>query len=179
MPIYTRTGDKGQSALFNGRRVFKSDLRLHTIGTIDELNSFIGLVVAHLGTKAIIIKKELQLIQNDLLDIGSALAMPSVVPITHLEKRVCDFEKIMDELTVKMPQLNQFILPGGSKSASFLHVARTVTRRAERNMVDLMKKGKIDQMIVKYLNRLSDLLFTMARYVNYHDKQKEQVWKKK
>jgi cob(I)alamin adenosyltransferase len=180
MPIYTRTGYKGQTSLINKTRVFKSDPRMHTIGTVDELNSFIGVVIAHLtARKTVIIKKELRHIQNDLLDIGSALAMPSSKPVTYLEKRVFDFEKLIDELTVKMPELNQFILPGGSKSGSLLHVARTVARRAERNLVELIKKEEIDQTVVKYMNRLSDLLFTMARHVNFCEKQKETVWKKK
>ena len=118
-------------------------------------------------------------IQHDLFDIGSALATPYPLPVEGLEKRPREFEKFIDDLTKKMPEIKYFILPGGGKAGSLLHVCRTIARRAERQLVGLMQKEKIDEAIVVYLNRLSDLLFTMARYVNYVEKKKEIKWIKK
>jgi cob(I)alamin adenosyltransferase len=179
MPIYTRTGDKGKTSLFDGTRVFKSHPRVETYGTIDELNSVIGFVIAELRTKNSELLTELEKIQHDLFDIGSALATPHPLPVTGLSKRPKDFEKLIDKMTAKMPEIKYFILPGGGKAGSFLHVARTITRRAERQLVKLMQKEDIDQAIVIYLNRLSDLLFTMARFVNHLEKKKEIKWIKK
>lgn len=180
MPIYTRTGDKGQTSLFDGTRVPKSHMRVDAYGTVDELNSMIGAAIAHLKKgKSMVIRRELEHIQNDLLDIGSGLAMPASIPINTLEKRIKHFESTIDNLTAVMPELKNFILPGGSQAGSLLHVARTIARRAERKTVLLMQHETIYEGIVKYLNRLSDLLFTMARHVNYDEKQKEQKWVKK
>lgn len=179
MPIYTRGGDKGKTALFSGKRVFKSDIRVDTYGTIDELNSVLGQAVAHLGKKSEKVEEELEKIQHDLFDIGASLAFPSSPPVEGLEKRALEFEKQIDIMTEKMPELKNFILPGGGKAGSVLHVARTLARRSERRIVALMQKEEIDEGIVKYINRLSDLLFTMARYVNHVEKQKETKWRKK
>jgi cob(I)alamin adenosyltransferase len=179
MPIYTRTGDKGKTSLFDGTRVLKSHPRVDTYGTIDELNSTIGHVIAHLRAQENHVKKELEKIQHDLFDIGSALATPHPLPVTGLDKRPKEFEAVIDAYTSKMPEIKYFILPGGGKAGSLLHVARTITRRAERQLVILMQKEEIDQAIVIYLNRLSDLLFTMARFVNYKEKKKEIQWIKK
>ncbi len=179
MAIYTRTGDKGKTSLFDGTRVLKSDRRVEAYGTIDELNSAIGVAIAQLRTMNKELRTELQNIQNDLLDIGSALATPHAMPVVGLEKRPEDFEKLIDKMTAKMPELKNFILPGGSKGGAALHVARTITRRAERQLVALMQKEDVDQAIVIYLNRLSDLFFTMARFVNHVAKKKEMVWRKR
>lgn len=179
MPIYTRTGDKGKTSLFDGSRVLKSHPRVETYGTIDELNSTIGAALAHLTANKTPLKKELANIQHDLLAIGSALATPDPLPVIGLEKRAKEFEKLIDTMTAKMPPLKEFILPGGGKAGSFLHIARTITRRAERQLVTLIQKEEVDQAIVVYLNRLSDLFFTMARYVNHVDKKKEITWIKK
>lgn len=182
MPIYTRTGDKGKTSLFDGTRVLKSHKRVDTYGTIDELNSMIGAAVAEIKDSRLKIKsvpEELEKIQHDLLDIGSALATPHPLPVEGLGTRSKEFEKIIDDLTQKMPELKNFILPGGGKAGSLLHVARTITRRAERQLVALMQKEDIDDTIVVYLNRLSDLFFTMARYINYVEKKKETKWIKK
>lgn len=182
MPIYTRTGDKGKTSLFDGTRVLKSHPRVETYGTIDELNSIIGVAIAEIKDLRFKIKEvtaELEKIQHDLFDIGSALATPHPLPVVGLENRPKDFEKLIDEMTSKMPEIKFFILPGGGKAGSFLHVARTITRRAERQLVTLMQKDEVDQSIVIYLNRLSDLLFTMARYVNHVEKKKEIKWIKK
>lgn len=181
MPIYTRTGDKGKTSLFDGTRVLKSHPRVETYGTIDELNSMIGAALAQVQSskfkvQSLNIKKELERIQHDLFDIGSALATPHPLPVVGLDARPKQFEKLIDDMTANMPEIKYFILPGGSKAGSLLHVARTITRRAERQLIGLMQKEDVDQNIVIYLNRLSDLLFTMARYVNHVDKKKEIKW---
>lgn len=177
MAIYTRAGDKGKTSLFDGKKIDKSNIQVEAYGTIDELNSAIGAAVAFI--KEPLVRKELQEIQNDLLELGSSLAVSSTLPLDQLEKRPKEFENLIDKLTGKMPILSQFILPGGGKGGSLLHVARTITRRAERRVVALSKKEEIDAVALVYLNRLSDLLFTMARFVNFAEKQKEPTWRKK
>lgn len=176
MPIYTRTGDKGKTSLFGGKRVLKSDDRVDTYGTVDELNSVLGLVVAGLSTKHKKFEKELEHIQSDLFDIGSYLASPSASPLKHLDGRIHDFEKMIDTQTEKMPELHNFILPGGGKTGAGLHQARTVCRRVERRIVALMQTDDVDETVMKYMNRLSDLLFSMARFVNHTEKKKETIW---
>lgn len=179
MPIYTRTGDKGQTSLFGGKRVLKTNPRVDTYGTIDELNSVIGVVLSFLGHKHISVKKELIAIQHDLFDVGAYLANPSAKPLLRLEKRVTECEKSIDVMTEQLPVLRNFILPGGSKAGAALHHARTVARRAERRLVALDQDEEIDRHVIKYVNRLSDLLFTMARFVNKTDKVEETIWTKK
>lgn len=176
MPIYTRTGDKGKTSLFGGKRVLKSDDRVETYGTIDELNSLLGIVVANIETKNKTLAKDLEAIQHDLFDIGSYLANPTSKPVNRLEKRIKEFEKAIDSMTSKMPELHNFILPGGGRVGASLHQARTVCRRAERRLVGLTQKEDIDQHVITYVNRLSDLLFTMARSVNHKEKKKETIW---
>lgn len=188
MAIYTRTGDKGKTSLFSGRRVSKADLRVEAYGTIDELNSAIGVVLAETQNAKVKsqnynskLKSELEKIQNDLLEIGSSLANPTTPynlhPTTYLSKRVKEFEKFIDQMTEQMPALKNFILPSGGKTGAFLHLARAVCRRAERRIVALNNKQKIDNNIIIYLNRLSDLLFTMARFANFKEKKKEIIWR--
>jgi cob(I)alamin adenosyltransferase len=182
MPIYTRTGDKGTTSLFDKSRVLKSSDRVDTYGTIDELNSAIGVAIAELRTKNLelrTIRQELEKIQHDLLEIGSSLANPNAKSIKGLKDRPTDFEKLIDKMTVKMPHLQNFILPGGSKPGAILHVARTIARRAERRIVHLIQTENIDPDVVIYVNRLSDLFFTMARFVNHQLKKKEIKWVKK
>lgn len=183
MPIYTRTGDKGTTSLFDKTRVLKSSDRVETYGTIDELNSTIGAAISVLSTKyqvsSINLRKELEKIQHDLLEIGSSLANPNALPVKGLKDRPTDFEKLIDKMTAKIPVLKNFILPGGSKTGSFLHIARTIARRAERRIVHLIQTEPIDPDVVIYVNRLSDLLFTMARFVNHTEKKKETKWIKK
>ncbi|HUQ84751.1 MAG TPA: cob(I)yrinic acid a,c-diamide adenosyltransferase [Candidatus Limnocylindrales bacterium] len=182
MPIYTRTGDKGTTSLFDKTRVLKSHDRVETYGTIDELNSTIGAAIAYLRRskkQELRIKEELEKVQHDLLEIGSALANPKALPVKGLDMRPTDFEKLIDKMTARIPELKNFILPGGSKAGSLLHVARTIARRAERRIVHLIQAEDIDQDVVIYVNRLSDLLFTMARFVNHQEKKKETKWIKK
>ena len=176
-PIYTRVGDKGKTSLFDGKKVFKFDKKVDAYGTIDELNSSIG--VASSFIRIVSINKELEEIQNDLLEIGSSLAVSSTLPVPQLKTRPTEFEKLIDEYTLQMPTLTQFILPRGGKGGAHLHIARTVARRAERNIVELSRKEEMDPVIIIYLNRLSDLLFTMARFVNFKEKKKEKKWRKK
>lgn len=191
MKIYTKTGDKGETSLFGGKRVKKDSIRVEAYGAVDELNSVIGVALTEIsnfksdsiGFKFQIsnIQKELTSVQHDLLVIGSNLATPSNIS-THkpraLQKRVKEFEKLIDMLTEKLPVLRNFILPGGSNMGAFLHVARSVARRAERRIITLSRKEAIDQEILKYFNRLSDLLFTMARFINHQEKTKEIIWRK-
>ncbi len=180
MAIYTRTGDKGKTSLFNGQRISKDNLRIEAIGTIDELNSVIGVVLSEIRNPKSEIRKELIRIQNDLFNIGANLANPEVssqkLAVSSLGKRVKDFERFIDKMTEQMPPLKNFILPGGGKAGAFLHLSRAVCRRVERRIVELNSKEKVDNNIIIYLNRLSDLLFTMARFSNFREKKKETIW---
>ena len=188
MAIYTKTGDKGKTSLFGGKRVSKADLRVEAYGEMDELNSLIGTIIVQsskLKVKSYSskLKNELIKIQQDLLEIGSMLAN-TVSKSEGLEKRVIEIEKLIDELSKNIPELKNFILPGGGEIGSFLHFARSVTRRVERKIVALNKKdpsagsgqGKIDPQILAYFNRLSDLFFIMARFANYKEKKREIIW---
>jgi len=178
MKIYTKTGDKGETSLFGGQRVLKNDLRVECYGTVDELNSVLGLAVTEITESEII--KVIQKIQNDLFDLGSELATPinkKSIPrissgnISYLEKSIDKFEK-------QLPELKQFILPGGTKGASLLHLARSVCRRGERLVVSLSKNVSISDDIVIYLNRLSDLLFVLARFENFVQNFPDINWEK-
>lgn len=180
MPIYTRTGDKGDTSLFDGTRVPKYHPRVETYAAIDELNSVIGETLAFLPKEDFSsLAKELESIQHDLFAIGSALALPHPMPVVGLEKRPKEFEELIDAMTKKLPELKNFILPGGGKPGALLHVSRTLARRAERRVVALQQQEEVDTDIVIYLNRLSDLLFTMARFVNHQMREKEIIWIKK
>jgi cob(I)alamin adenosyltransferase len=180
MAIYTRTGDRGRTSLFNGQRVSKTDLRIEVYGTVDELNSMIGVASSEIRDKRREIRKELLKIQSDLFRIGSGLSNPTraynLQSTTYLKKRIEEFENLIDEITLKMPKLGNFILPGGGKAGAMLHLSRAACRRLERRIVSLKFKEKVDSNIIIYLNRLSDLLFTMARFVNFKEKRKEQIW---
>ena len=186
MKIYTKTGDKGLTSLFDGTRVKKSNVRVDTYGTIDELNSVIGVILAQnsgLKSRDAKVTKELIRVQNDLLEIGSSLANPSAILDSgakkYFTKRVSSFEQFIDEMTKEMPELNQFILPSGGEAGSFLHVGRTIARKVERKLVGLMEQETVDKEILVYFNRLSDLLFTMSRFANFLEKKKETIWIKR
>jgi len=180
MAIYTRFGDKGKTALHTGKTVSKNSIRVEAYGNLDELNSFLGVVMAQVKDKKI--KQELLQIQSDLLEIGASLAGPGEkqhqILSGKLKKRVLEFEKNIDLLTEKLPKLKNFILPGG-KTGSLLHYARTIARRAERRTVALAEKEAVLSGILVYLNRLSDLLFMFARVINHKEKQKEIIWSSK
>ena len=189
MKIYTRTGDKGTTGLFGTKRVSKASLRIEAIGTVDELNSAIGIAVAQLGSKKheSRIKGELEQIQSDLFEIGSGLATPKNSSIAkgqtlhkqlphYLTTRVGELETYIDTLTKDIPPMTAFILPGGSVAGSHIHVARSICRRAERRVVELSAKEFVVDGIQIYLNRLSDTLFTIARYINAKAKKQETKW---
>lgn len=166
MAIYTKTGDDGTTALYGGKRLLKSNLQVEAYGSIDELTSFIGLVINKLINK----KDKLFLIslQKDLYQIMAILSGAKINPQFLFEKKILSFENKIDELEKKLPKLTKFILPGGTEISSWFHILRVICRRAERNVV----RFNNNIIIVKYLNRLSDFLFIMAR--NY-GKNKEVV----
>ncbi len=167
MKIYTKTGDKGQTSLFGGARLPKYHIRIEAYGTVDELNAYIGLVrdVAD-NERVIIVLKE---IQDRLFTIGSNLASdPSKEMITPdvYETDIEFLEKEIDRMTAELPPLKSFILPGGHTTVSFCHLARCVCRRTERLVVALAENEKVDLVIIQYLNRLSDYLFTLGRLLS-------------
>lgn len=165
--IYTRTGDGGESGLVDGSRRKKTDPRFAAIGDVDEANAVIGLAVAAL-TQDAPARAVLQQVQNDLFDLGADLATPGeIVGALRLRNGAStELEAQIDELTAKLGPLTSFVLPGGSEAAARLHVARTVVRRAERTTLALNELAPLNPAILKYLNRLSDLLFQMARAQN-------------
>tara|TARA_Y100000590_G_scaffold30585_1_gene33925 strand:+ start:2169 stop:2735 length:567 start_codon:yes stop_codon:yes gene_type:complete len=174
--IYTRTGDKGTTLLGDGKRVDKNSLRVDAYGSVDESNAAIGLAILRTSSK---IKKLLQIVQNDLFDLGADLCVPDKKKIQKLRitnDRIDYIEKKIDSFNKELAPLNSFVLPGGSESSIYLHIARTITRRAERKVVALSRKEKINPIAIVYLNRLSDLLFVIARYTNNKGK-KDILWK--
>lgn len=184
MAIYTKKGDRGKTSLGSGVRVYKDSLRVDAYGTIDELNASLGLAKAQLGLinkkYAIYLSKILNQVQDDLFSIGSYLSNPANSGlISGLSKQTELFENYIDEMTEKLPELANFTIPGGTLVASQFHVSRTVCRRAERNLVSLIKKEKVNEDVVKYINRLSDLLFTMNRYANFSENEKDIIWKRR
>ncbi|MEJ7679383.1 MAG: cob(I)yrinic acid a,c-diamide adenosyltransferase [Segetibacter sp.] len=179
--IYTKTGDLGRTSLIGGTKVAKSNIRIESYGTIDELNSFIGLINDHVGEDAI--KAILKEIQDRLFTIGSSLACdPHKEPLMKIpdlhEEDVKLLEKEMDKMNEVLPVMKNFILPGGHVAVSVVHIARCVCRRAERLCVGMKENGGfIDPMVIKYLNRLSDYLFVLARYVAHIYNVQEVIWK--
>ena len=170
--IYTRTGDKGTTGLGDGSRVDKDDLRVETYGTVDELNSLVGLVLtSEVGQE---VRDCLTRTQHELFDLGGELCMPgyTLVPDTCVEQLEAD----LDHFNQDLPPLKDFILPGGSEAAARCHLARTVCRRAERLMVSLAKVEDINEVSLRYLNRLSDLLFVIARVLARANGGKEVIW---
>ena len=181
MKIYTKTGDKGKTSLIGGTKVFKSDLRIESYGTVDELNSYIGLCLDHLKSHSI--NNVLSEIQDRLFTIGSALACDPdketklKIPDLH-EADVALLEKEIDKMNEVLAVMKSFILPGGHVAVSALHIARCVCRRAERCCVRMQKKElEVEPLIIKYLNRLSDYLFVLARFAAHELKIEEIPWK--
>lgn len=173
MPIYTRTGDDGTTALFGGERVLKCHDLVDAYGSTDEVNSLIGLLKSEI--KDYKIHKILTVIQKDLFVIGSNLAGWKK-DLNYLNVRVKEIESQIDVFEKKLPKLNNFILPGGTKTASIAHLTRSAVRKLERQLVGLKKNQKVDPTIIKYFNRLSDMFFDLARYLNLKDNQKEIIW---
>ena len=166
MKIYTRTGDTGQTSLFGGSRVAKSDPRIEAYGTVDELSSFIG--VARASSVPQSVDEQLRQAQLDLFEIGAHLASPGTSRFPGVEvSRIEDLEHAIDAMTSELAPLTSFILPGGALAAAHLHVARTVCRRAERLVVALQDDSAATKSTIAYLNRLSDYLFVAARFANF------------
>lgn len=177
--VYTRTGDDGTTALGGGQRLPKDSPRIEAYGTVDELSSQIGAAVA-LGLEPRL-ASELARVQNDLFNLGSDLCIleedKARMPVPVVEERhVTALERLMDELSAELSPLENFILPGGTPGAAQLHVARTVCRRAERLLVTLAREEAIGPWTVRYLNRLSDALFVMARYQNFRQGVPDVLW---
>ena len=180
--LYTRTGDRGETALFGGRRVPKDHPRVAAYGTLDELNSVLGVAASFIRQRKIV--EILHAIQNELFNIGAELA--SDKPVRRSKQSAEAFqldpaktkwlERLIDDYDARVPPLRTFVLPAGPTAAAFLHFARTVGRRAERAVVTLARRETINPAIVAYLNRLCDLLFALARYANVSAKGKELLW---
>ena len=181
MKIYTKTGDKGRTSLATGKRVSKSDLRLDAYGTADELNSFVGLLRASLNRCEGEWVKEVDLqlgwVQNRLFDVGAILAGADML---FAEENVQHLEEWMDMMDAKLPVLKEFVLPGGNEQVSLCHVCRCVARRLERSVVKWLEDGDedIDSVVVRYVNRLSDYLFVLSRFVANNLEISLFVWEK-
>ena len=179
MKIYTKTGDSGETSLFGGKRVPKDDLRIEAYGTVDELNSVVGICRStNIAKDVDVVLVE---IQNDLFKLGADLATPLDSNRSDLQRisasDIARLEKHINMIDPKLEALKNFILPGGSRPASILHFARTVCRRAERCVARLVRQDRIGIQPLIYLNRLSDLLFVLARWVNALGKTPETKWK--
>ncbi|XP_037366880.1 corrinoid adenosyltransferase MMAB isoform X1 [Talpa occidentalis] len=183
--IYTKTGDKGFSSTFTGERRPKDDQVFEALGTTDELSSAIGFAMEFITEKGHPFAEELQKIQCSLQDIGSALATPrSSSREAHLKQTafqagpVLELEQWIDKYSSQLPPLTTFILPSGGRSSAALHLCRAVCRRAERRVVPLVQMGETDANVAKFLNRLSDYLFTLARYAAMKEGNQEKIYKK-
>jgi cob(I)alamin adenosyltransferase len=181
MKIYTKTGDHGETGLFRGPRVAKHHPRVEAYGGVDELNAVLGIAICEVQHREI--KDLLSCLQHQLFEVGADLATP---PQEHNDEKlripqsmVDALEKAIDYFYERLPELTEFILPGGNKGAAWLHYARTVCRRAERGVTELAEKETIHTEIVRYLNRLSDLLFVLARAENQSTGVSDTLWKKR
>lgn len=178
MKIYTKTGDQGETSLVYGTRVLKDDLRIDSYGTVDELNSYIGLLRDQPINESR--KDLLKEIQDRLFTVGATLATEpnkdrKKIPDLY-EDDIVLLEQEMDKMDAELPQLRHFVLPGGHQSVSFCHLARTVCRRAERLCVTLSREDKVDTLVIKYLNRLSDYLFVLSRKMAQELNAEEVKW---
>ena len=171
--IYTKKGDKGETGIFGGKRISKGSFEIEALGAIDEANSFLGLTVSFLEEQYL--KNKITQVQDTLFRLGSIIAGAKLsIPASVVKK----YEKEIDAWTLAMPSLTNFVFPGGSKPAAFLFTARTTVRRAERAIVNLSKEKNISPGVLIYINRLSDYLFTLARYINFRQEIKENIWKR-
>lgn len=163
MKIYTKTGDKGQTSLYDGTRIDKDNIRVESYGTIDELNSYIGLCMHYINEDD---KKVLFNIQRDLFYIGAELATKNTEKLNKVvtDNDIKNLENIIDKYMGEAKGLDSFIIPGTSLASANLHIARTICRRAERIIISLSKIEKVNPMLIKYINRLSDVLYAIARY---------------
>lgn len=179
-PLYTRTGDKGTTSLVNGVRVAKDSPRVCAYGTVDELNSHIGLVQSHTAALDDFVNATLTRVSNLLFNIGSYLANSSEDAVPMLtDDDIAELEQAIDTLDSMVPPLKLFVIPGGSVGASHAHVARTVCRRAEREIYSLISTGAtVSDLVTTYINRLSDYLFVLARYINHFTGTPEVIWRR-
>ena len=186
--VYTRTGDHGETALVGGRRVPKDSPRIEAYGTIDELNAVIGLARVFNteqkkpGKRHRWLDEVLRRLQNELFDLGSELATPADAAYEGMfrvgPEQVTALERLMDECQTELSPLKSFVLPGGGRVGGFLHQARTVCRRAERRVLELSRVETIGEWPLKYVNRLSDLLFVLSRWVGKHLGETEYLWQR-
>jgi cob(I)alamin adenosyltransferase len=177
--IYTKTGDRGDTRLFDGTHVRKCDDRVEAYGDVDELNSFIGAAASFLKDEALV--SMLAEVQKDLFSVGAQLADPGFKDRSRAKfrlpsERITALENAIDTFETELQPLRQFILAGGGHSGALLHVARTVCRRTERRVVSLSQKVEVHPNVIEYLNRLSDFLFVLARVVNHREGKEEIVW---
>jgi len=184
LKIYTKTGDKGDTGLIDGSRILKSDLRIMAYGEVDEANSHIGLTISKIKGNLIFddLEKILLEIQHDLFVLGAELANPQNTKDDKMllkKEMITNIESYIDKLESELAPISYFILPGGTVESSLLHICRTVVRRAERTAVALSREQKINQDILMYLNRLSDLLFVLARVTNNRQNCNDIPWKLK
>jgi cob(I)alamin adenosyltransferase len=171
--IVTRTGDDGTTGLADGARVAKDSARIHAIGSVDELNSHLGVLLAEMLPLAV---RELLLrVQNDLFDLGGALAYPAAL---FSEDKLEQLDAVIAHYNADLPPLKEFVLPGGTRTAALCHVARTVARRAERDLAALAHVETVPEHALPYLNRLSDLLFVLCRVLNHAAGQVETLWQR-
>ncbi|HUG44386.1 MAG TPA: cob(I)yrinic acid a,c-diamide adenosyltransferase, partial [Acidobacteriota bacterium] len=173
--IYTKTGDQGSTGLGDGSRVEKDHVRVEAYGTVDELNAAIGLLLSDEIPEDI--AEILNEVQHDLFDLGGELCIPGHALLK--DERVEALERSLDTLNAELPALEEFILPGGTRSSALCHLARTVCRRAERRVVALARKEQVGAAAIRYLNRLSDLLFVTARYLNKRSGRSDVLWDRK
>lgn len=177
MKIYTKTGDKGMTGLFGGKRLPKDDLRIEAYGTVDELNAFLGTLNTSFSDE--IQNNLLNEIQKRLFTIGSNLASdPDKEMITPDVKMddISDLEYAMDNMEEELPPLKNFVLPGGHHAAALAHVCRTICRRAERRVISLNRESTVEPLIIQYLNRLSDYFFMLSRYIVHVNGAEEIAW---
>ena len=182
MKIYTKTGDKGDTGLIDGSRISKSDLRIRAYGEVDEANSHIGMIISSIEKKSIFddVRKILLNVQQDLFVLGAELANPNTLKDDNMlvkREMISTIEEYIDNFESELAPITYFILPGGSIESSLLHICRTVVRRAETSAVALAKGQKINQEILTYLNRISDLFFVLARVTNKRQKRADIPWK--
>ena len=171
--IYTRTGDQGTTGLGDGTRVDKDSLRVETMGDVDELNAIIGLLLTeHLSAHLV---QTLTQVQHDLFNMGAEICIPNYAVLQQAS--IDSLENNIDQLNETLTPLKEFILPGGTKAAAICHLARTVCRRAERKLITLHKQESVTIVSLKYLNRLSDLLFVMCRIINKEAEVEDVLWK--
>lgn len=172
--IYTRTGDSGTTGLGDGSRTEKDSARVEAYGTVDELNSVIGMVLAHSIPQSV--RDALVAVQHDLFDLGAELCVPGYTVITG--EKVEEVERVLDEHNAELPHLKEFILPGGGPAAADCHLARTICRRAERRVITLAREEDVNDRGIAYLNRLSDLLFVLGRVLARHEGGSEVLWQR-